>query len=82
MITALRRRRWTKLISLGLGAYVTAMAILVVVLSGDVANARRGFFATAALGATFLAAAIVLVRRRRPRPSRSAPGHRLAHPGR
>ena len=74
MHMGLHRRRWTVPISIGLAAYVTAFTVLMVLLAGDVSTARSWFFAVASLGAVVLGAAIVMVRRHRPRRHRTYPG--------
>ena len=64
MLIEVRRRRWTGPVTAGLGAYVVAMAVLVVLLSGDVNSSRRWFFTVAALGVLVLGFFIVSARRR------------------
>lgn len=63
MLLEVRRRRWTGSITAGLGAYVVAFSVLVVLLSGDVSSSRRWFFIVAALGALFLVPLILHARR-------------------
>ncbi|HYF00348.1 MAG TPA: hypothetical protein VEJ18_15615 [Planctomycetota bacterium] len=65
MLLEVRKRRWTGPVTAGLGVYVVAMAVLVVLLSGDVHSSRRWFFTVATLGAVVLTTLIIRVRRAR-----------------
>ena len=70
MLLADRRYRWTGRLTAGLGAYVAALAMLVVLLSGDVGSSRTWFFLVAGLGAVILGTVVVRVRRLPARPRR------------